>query len=100
MSSGSEVQTVESVIDKNIGTVISLAWGTILTVAGWARHRINRHEDRIQALESKQVVHAAEQSHMRVDLTELKTTTRDNHNELTRLIERLSDKLDEAIRKK
>lgn len=85
---------MDSPIEKNLWSVISLAWGTILTLAGWARHKITAHEERIASLERAQVKHSSAQYHLTENLNELKTTVRANHSELMRLIERISDKLD------
>lgn len=89
MPSG-EVQSVDPVIEKNIGTIVPVIMAAITAAYGWSL----RLSGRIRNVEDKASTNQADIRHMRGDLTELKEATRTNHAETVRMIERVFDKID------
>lgn len=86
-SSGS-VPVVETLFEKNLGTILALIYGVVAAGFRWVQTLAGR----VQALETGQSLHAVEQAHIRSDLAEIKTTAKETHNQVMRALERLDDR--------
>jgi len=83
-------EAVETLVGKNIGTIVSAIMFFFTAISVFVRHLTNR----VSAVEMVALTNALEIKHIRSDLVELKDTAKSNHIETIRLIEGVRVRLD------